>query len=339
MAKAKTTETGLVKVDPQAIKNLSVRAQEAANVMTITDPIEQMFAKSEAIVNLRAAIQAPGVLDSIMKTQGSKLGFRTDKDGRDGYGPDVVGDCVIEALFHGILPTNNEMNIIAGNFYATREGFEGLIRRRGAQIGLTDVMVAPGIAKNQAGGAVIDVDISWKMHGVQQQKTRTFAIKVNAQMGHDAIVGKATRKALHWLWGTVTGSEVGEADVEDTGPADLRRTPPVSSPLETPQEAAGTDSDTIPVSAEEVADDTPEPTGDDGGDTPPPWQQALTAIENMGITAEQAVDYLVNGRKGAPWLQDGDSFDQLGDAQAKQILGHLKTFKAAVEAYLKEKAA
>jgi hypothetical protein len=40
-------------------------------------------------------------------------------------------------------------------------------------------------------------------------------VKVNNGMGTDAVIGKASRKARHWLFCTLTGSEMPEGDVTD----------------------------------------------------------------------------------------------------------------------------
>jgi hypothetical protein len=336
--------TALVKVDPASIARLKDAAQQAAMVQAIADPIEQMFSRADAVSALRSAIKQPGILDSIISLQGTKLGFRTDRDRDGGYGPEVVGDAIIEALCHGIMPTGNEFNIIGGNFYATREGFEGLIRRRGADIGLSDVMIVPGIPKMQQGGATIDVTVSWKIGGKPASQTIPLAIKVNAGMGADAIAGKAKRKAMAWLWNTVTGSAMADADVDDTKP-DLSAgaIPVTSSPLE---DATVEKKDAIPMppaaqkatkpkAAKAPPATTTQPPAADPGQTQEaqpqtPYEAAVQAIQGAGLTVAEVESLMRN--KVPPTLRPDQPLSQASTPALKQIVTHIAALKLAVEA-------
>lgn len=68
------------------------------------------------------------LLKEIMELQGSPLGFRTDKDSEKGYPINVIRDVTLEATLRGFRMIGNEVNIIAGRLYPTKEGFERVVK-------------------------------------------------------------------------------------------------------------------------------------------------------------------------------------------------------------------
>lgn len=177
----------------------------------------QMFEKAYLVAQATDELQkalTPEYMAPIMKLQGSKLGFRTDKDKDGGYPEATVKQCLIEAVLSGFQPVGNQFNIIAGNMYGTKEGF-------GYALGNIEGLrwkIIPELPRinTQTGSAAVKMRIEWEYQGEKHKEEIEFAIKVNSMMGADAVVGKATRKARAWLYSTVTGSEVGEGDVADT---------------------------------------------------------------------------------------------------------------------------
>ena len=190
------------------------------------------FQMAEAISSMRELL-TDEVMKPIMKLQGSRLGFRTDKDkernkeGGFGYPLEVVRDCLIEAVLNGARPSGNEMNIIAGNCYLTREYFTRFVREFP---GLTDLTCEFTPPVNGPYGAMIDCKASWRINGkpdsLHCQKTdiadNRICVRVNAGMQADAIFGKADRKLKARIWQKLTGSNSSvDGDVDDQGPAGL----------------------------------------------------------------------------------------------------------------------
>lgn len=153
----------------------------------------------------------------IMYLQGNKLGFKTDKDREGGYDIKTVRNCLIEAVFTGVLPHGNHFNIIAGNCYITKEGFGYLLKT----VDGLSYDIIPSIPKlfPEQKKAEISMNIEWEIGGVKNAKTIDFSIRLNAGMSDDAIVGKATRKARAWLYNTVTNQEITDGEIEDVGNA------------------------------------------------------------------------------------------------------------------------
>ena len=194
-----------------------------------------------AIQELRNLL-TPKVMAPIMALQGTSLGFRTDKDSTGGYSVDIVRDCLIEATLQGVYPVGNEFNIIAARCYITKEGFGHKLR----DIPGLYYMITPTVPVMKNGGAVVTMLVEWTYNGKSNSRELEIAVRVNAGMGTDAIIGKATRKARAWLFTAVTGMELGEGDVGDMGDTiDVRATP--ESPFEKPPEQDDATGDQLPM--------------------------------------------------------------------------------------------
>lgn len=187
------------------------------------------FARALATANAVATLRdllTKEVMANVMQLQNTALGFLTDR--RDApYSVDIVRDCLIEAVLNGVSPIGNEFNIISSRCYITKNG----MRRKLSNIEGLSYTITPGIPKLAEKGAVVIMAIDWTYAGKTEHKDLTIAVRVNAGMGTDAIIGKATRKASAWLYDAVTGTSVNEGDVSD-GDAIPVEAKPVTSPIE-----------------------------------------------------------------------------------------------------------
>ena len=176
---------------------------------------------ASGISALRAALTDQFVVSTLMPLQGSKLGFLTDKDKDGGYGMAVVRDVAIEAMLRGFSIVGNEFNIIAGGFYGAKAGWE---RKVGEYPGLTDLVLQPGVPQGVGDkGSLVPYVASWRLDGKEmtlrcvQEKDGAdlrIPIRVNAGMGADAVIGKATRKVLFRIYQRINGSTFGAVDGE-----------------------------------------------------------------------------------------------------------------------------
>jgi len=162
---------------------------------------------AEATTGLEKAL-TPEFMKPFMNLQGKNFGFKSDKI----YDEQTVKNCLIEAVMMGVQPVGNHFNIIAKNSYITKEGFGYLLK----QLPNFSYSIVPGIPRISGSSAVIEMTITWTHGGMKQSQKIMFPIKVNAYMGPDAVIGKATRKARKWLFETVTGSEVPDGDVTES---------------------------------------------------------------------------------------------------------------------------
>lgn len=165
------------------------------------------------------SLLSDAVMTDIMELQNSPLGFKTDKkDG--GYRMDVVRDCVVQAFMRGLRVTGNEINIIAGNLYVTKEGFERLLSELD---GLVNLKIQIGVPQTSEAGALVPARAEWVYHGVadgivwekEANADYRIPIRVNAAMGIDAILGKAKSKVLRNIYARATGTRLAATEDAD----------------------------------------------------------------------------------------------------------------------------
>lgn len=214
-------EKGLVKQDQQRLEVINKLDAEVLSIVGNGDleGFEKAFKVAEAIDQLNQLL-SPEYMKPIMKLQGNRLGFRTDKDTAGGYREEVVKNCLIEAVLTGLQPVGNQFNIIAGNMYPTKEGFGYLLKEYpGLKYKITPNL--PRINNTNTSAAIV-MNISYSLNGgTQKEEALEIPIRINKGMGTDAIIGKATRKARAWLYNTITGCEVTDGDVTDLGEAEI----------------------------------------------------------------------------------------------------------------------
>lgn len=205
--------------------DVAERLQEVVLAVTGSEGLngfKKAYLMASGIEQLRELLTAE-FMAPIMKLQGSKLGFRTDKDrNKDGtkgpgYSMDIVRDCVIEATLNGYEITGNQFNIIASNMYPTKEGCGSKLNKfKGLKYQI--ICSLPKI-NNDKTSAAIDVTIKWSLNGESDEEVVPIPIKMDAYTSVDGLAGKATRKARAWLLSRITGTEVTDGDIEDQGSA------------------------------------------------------------------------------------------------------------------------
>lgn len=176
------------------------------------EPIEQQLRMARGLAQLRKLI-TPQMLQDLMSLQNSALGFKTDKPD-DGYPIEVVRDVAIESLVRAARMVGNEVNIIGGNFYATKAFFVRKLREFPGLTNLERTLQPP----RQAGekGALVNCSASWLLNGIPQKLApRDIPVRVNSGMGADAILGKAHRKLDAAIYSQITGSEWAEGDADE----------------------------------------------------------------------------------------------------------------------------
>lgn len=201
-------------------EEVAQRLQEVVLSVTGTEGLtgfKKAYMMAEGIKKLKE-ILTPEYMAPIMELQGSKLGFRTDKDIVDykpgpGYPIEIVKSCVIEAVLNGLQVTGNQFNIIAGNMYPTKEG-TGYILNNFKGLKYQIICALPRM-NNEGTSAAVDVSIKWDLNGEHNEEVVPIPIRVNKAMGIDAIIGKATRKGRAWLISRITGSEITDGEIED----------------------------------------------------------------------------------------------------------------------------
>ena len=205
-----TGETDLDRVIEQTERAYAIAADYAA--LTTPNALARSIRLARAIGALRQAI-TPEILEHFLALAGSPLGFLCDRPNSKNpapYSADQVKECLIEAMLREAAPIGNEWNIIAGRCYLTLAYYE---RRLREYPGVTDVRPVPGMPDMSAGNvARVRFGLSWKLNGepnclkdAEGKPGVVFSIRVNAGMGEDAVIGKASRKAYKMALGMIAG--------------------------------------------------------------------------------------------------------------------------------------
>lgn len=186
---------------------------------------QQAIQMAEGIKRLRSALDDSLMESVFMPLQGSPLGFRTDKDTGGGYRIETVREAVIETLIRGFRITGNEMNIIGGRAYFTKEGFE----RKVYQFpGIGNLDLIPGVPdiRDRDKSAFVAFHAHWTLNGERSSlicdivkvdgldHDRRIPVRMNAGMTADAILGKAHRKMYARIYQRLSGVIVPDGDLD-----------------------------------------------------------------------------------------------------------------------------
>ena len=113
----------------EAFSNALVVGKKYAAELASSDDFFKPIVLAMAIQDLKAAL-TPEAMSAIRGLENSALGFKTD-DPKQPYSVEVIKDCVVEAMLRGVSVAGNQFNIIKGNFYIARNGWEAKLRKAG----------------------------------------------------------------------------------------------------------------------------------------------------------------------------------------------------------------
>lgn len=216
-----------------AIRTIDETASKAMELFNAADSFERELAVAQAMSDLRAAL-TPEVMKPIMGLMNSPIGFMTDRNPLTSekpvtpYSMDVVRDCFIESKFRGMHAVGNEWNIIAGRFYAAKNGLVRLVKQFP---GISEVRYSYDVPRNVGDkGAIVKCSASWKLNGKKDDIACEIPVRINAYMGTDAIIGKAERKLNARILTQLTGRGIEAAEPEEA--IDVQTAPVTEPPSE-----------------------------------------------------------------------------------------------------------
>lgn len=181
----------------------------------------------QAVVVVRQLRDAltDGIMDAVfMPLMNTTIGFRTDRDpkkrNKDGsyptpYDRNTVRDCLIDGMCMGLMPTGNQLNIIAGRCYPTKEGYTALLKKIGCKY---IISVGQDQQRPEAAFAEIPCKINYEWNGDKGGYTFIATVKKDSYSSMDQLRGKAERRAKKSLYEFLTGCDFGDADEESSTP-------------------------------------------------------------------------------------------------------------------------
>lgn len=220
------------------------RVVEACDIVKLSEmaALEQAVTLAKGIQALKRVFTEQLVEEVFMPLQSTTLGFLTDKDKDGGYPSIVVRNAWIQGCIWGLQPINNELNIIAEKPYAAKNGLERKVRE--ATQGL---VIRPGVPVVSSQGekvALLPMRAVWSMNGKKYELVKDvstidgsmfderYAIRVNAGMGPDAVIGKGFRKMYRDILNMITNGAASlvDGDVLDTTAEFATESPPIAPP-------------------------------------------------------------------------------------------------------------
>lgn len=193
-----------------------------ASAIDIVNNFGAAFNAARVITLLREALTDEVMAKVFMPLMNTKVGFRTDRDGKpDKYGKtkplyDVptVRDAIIDAAIIGLLPTGNQFNIISGTMYPTKEGYTVLLKKIGAKY-IIDVQ--QDRSQNPA-FAEFPCKITYSFNGEKNSLTVIATVRRDQYSSNDQLRGKAERRAKKAFYEYLTGTDYGDADETSSRP-------------------------------------------------------------------------------------------------------------------------
>lgn len=193
-----------------------------ASAIDIVNNFGAAFNAAQVITMLREALTDEVMTAVFMPLMNTKVGFRTDRDGKPDksgrtkplYDIPTVRDAIIDAAIIGLLPTGNQFNIISGTMYPTKEGYTVLLKKIGAKY-IIDVQ--QDRSQNPA-FAEFPCKITYAFNGEKNSLTVVATVRRDQYSSNDQLRGKAERRAKKALYEYLTGTDYGDADETSSRP-------------------------------------------------------------------------------------------------------------------------
>lgn len=196
-------------------------AMQLASKQAINSNLYRGIVLAKARMALSSLITPP-IMAALMGLAGNKAGFLIDRPEK--YTQDEIREILIDAMLRGLSPCGNEINIIGGNLYATKEAFERLLSEMGVryQVQIGNAAIIQGDANCR----YFDAAASYQWRGetgrlsfvkTDELDTR-IAVKYNSTDGPDTLRGKAESKLLRRLYKHLTKHSlptVGDDELDD----------------------------------------------------------------------------------------------------------------------------
>ena len=197
-------------------------AVKTAHSVDLFENTSAAFGAAMAIKGLKEILTDELMKETFMPLMNTRVGFMTDKPTKNApnqyYTVEEVRNCLIDGICIGLLPTGNQINIIAGRMYPTKEGYTALLKKVGVKYVINigqDLSQSPTVAE-------LKVRIDYEYKGEKNVFPYTAQLKKTDYTGIDQLKGKAERRAKKALFEYLTGCDLGEGDASE--PIDAKAT-------------------------------------------------------------------------------------------------------------------
>ena len=237
------------------MKGIAERGKHYSTQLTTADEVGRQIIIFQAVTEL-ASLLNDELIGGITKAAGTGLTFKMDKQN---YPPSVIRNCLAEALIRGLSLVGNEFNVIAGNFYCTKEGWLKRLKTLGARRVQVVVGNAENVTEKPSGDrgaikvtAAFAGEVTCELHGKTERLTRTKTDTLDGRIvvtafGYDVVdclaglKGKAEARLLRAMFFMLADEPDNEPDVDVIDAPAVQvidaSFPPVQQPAEDIQDA------------------------------------------------------------------------------------------------------
>ncbi len=169
------------------------------------NPIVKGLMQANAMEQINLALTTE-MMKPIEKLFGSSIGIKTDKS----YPADTMKRIFIEATLGGWGVIGNQINVIGGNMYITKNGYLPRLRKvEGLRFTYPFKHQIP-VQNPTTLTWSITTDMEWTFEGKSHKETLTYPVKKQEGQSSDALWGKGDTKCCKWLWQKITGEETAD---------------------------------------------------------------------------------------------------------------------------------
>ncbi len=197
-----------------------VLACKEAGQLQLVNNYGAAFVATVVVSKLRALMTDEMIEQVFVPLMNTHIGFMTDRrptpknPNPKPYTYGEIRDAIIDGLTIGLFPTGNQINIIAGRMYATKEGFTALLRKLGVKY-----VVSVGADTNRIQGyAEMPCKVEYMHNGEKNGFTLIATVRKDEYSSPDQLRGKAERRAKKALYEYITGCDLGDADEDSSRP-------------------------------------------------------------------------------------------------------------------------
>ena len=168
-----------------------------------SNPIARALMQANAMEKITELL-TPELMRPVEKLFGSAMGIKVDSPS---YTPELKKRIFMEAVLGGWGITGNQINVIGGNMYVTKNGYLPRLRSfPGLKFNFPFKHSLPVQDKTNLTWTV-ETEMIWEINGVKHREIIVNPTKKQEGQSADALWGKADTKCCRWLWNKVTGED------------------------------------------------------------------------------------------------------------------------------------
>lgn len=204
----------------------ALKASEAlAVIMGGYNPLADVMRQAAIIRGVREWIDIPEIREVIGSLMNSPMGFMTDKKGNDRYSLSEVAIVISQGLMVNAKPTHNEINIIAGNLFLTKNYYNrqldefqnDAIKVVGKNIEMDEFVVNGNTVSTNATvrytiKALKEIPDLAVGKTKEMEFKRRISLRTKSNDTPDAWEGKVERRILKKLYSYLSGVDIDSDD-------------------------------------------------------------------------------------------------------------------------------